>query len=216
MKQLIIPFLLLPAMAAGQSMRSQGVFEIPFASTGHVIELTVENASSIPQSSVTISTGAIPAWLTLEPRDIALEELAGRAERTARFTFAVDRTAPVNSDHALVFTVNGDQGQAWSKTITLRIAPPESFELFQNYPNPFNPTTTIAYQLPLESRVRLVIYDLLGKEVSTLVDGHRSAGYHQAEWDASSVSSGLYVCRIMATGHDGSEMVQNRMMMLVR
>lgn len=216
MNHLIIPFFLLPATAAGQSIMSHGAIEIPFASAGHVIELTIENASSIPQSSITVNAAALPAWLTLEPREYALGALPGRTGKTARFMFAVEKAAPVNTDHTLTFTVNGSPGQTWSKGVTIRIAPPASFELFQNYPNPFNPTTSIAYQLPLESRVRLVIYDLLGKEVSTLVDGHRSAGYHQVEWDASDASSGLYVCRIMATGHDGREMVRNRMMMLVR
>lgn len=207
---------LLPVAAFAQSGPEAGAHEVPFASAGNVIELAIENTSSIPQSPVTVSAATLPAWLMLEPRESALGDLPGRTEKTARFTFAVDRTAPVNSDYTVVFTVSGNQGQAWSKTVSIRIAPPESFELFQNYPNPFNPTTSIAYQLPHESRVRLVIYDLLGKEVSTLVNGHRSAGYHQETWDASGAASGLYVYRMTARSEEGKEWVQTRAMMVLR
>ena len=56
---------------------------------------------------------------------------------------------------------------------------PKSFELFQNYPNPFNPSTIINYQLPMNSIVTLKIYDVLGREVKTLVSGHEAAEIHQ-------------------------------------
>lgn len=211
MKQFLLSFLLLPAVAVGQE-----VYQIPFASSGNVIELTIGNTSSIPQSSVTVGAATLPAWLALEPPSSAVGELAGRSEKTARFTFAVDKTAPVNTDHVLMFTVNGERGQSWSKTVAFRIAPPETFELFQNYPNPFNPTTTIAYQLPSAARVRIAIYDLLGREVATVADADRPAGYHQETWDASETASGLYMYRITARSEEGKEWVETKAMMVLR
>jgi Secretion system C-terminal sorting domain len=75
---------------------------------------------------------------------------------------------------------------------------PEKFALLQNYPNPFNPTTTIAYSLPARAHVTLQIYDVLGREVRTLVDEYQSAGSHTALFDASKLSSGVYFYRITA------------------
>jgi hypothetical protein len=74
---------------------------------------------------------------------------------------------------------------------------PNTFLLEQNYPNPFNPSTTIRYQLPVASMVKLEVYDVLGKKEATLVSERQSAGYYQFIWNASGLSSGhiFIVCR---------------------
>ncbi len=78
---------------------------------------------------------------------------------------------------------------------------PQDFALRQNYPNPFNPETSIEFTLPVASQVRLVVYDLLGRAVKTLVSGHLTAGYHTVQWDGRDeagrlVASGLYLYRL--------------------
>jgi hypothetical protein len=73
---------------------------------------------------------------------------------------------------------------------------PISFKLEQNYPNPFNPSTTIQYSLPTEGLVTLEVFDMLGKRVSTLVNQEQSSGPHQAQWNAQSISSGIYFYRL--------------------
>jgi parallel beta-helix repeat protein len=75
---------------------------------------------------------------------------------------------------------------------------PEAFELSQNYPNPFNPSTTIRYALPSSSQVKLVIYDLLGREITTLVDEEQSAGWKEVQWNGSAFSSGIYFYKLQA------------------
>ena len=81
---------------------------------------------------------------------------------------------------------------------------PKDYSLLQNYPNPFNPTTTITYELPKASYVKLVIYDVLGRSVANLVDGVQAANRYQIEWNPSRLSSGVYFYRIEARSQDNS------------
>jgi hypothetical protein len=77
---------------------------------------------------------------------------------------------------------------------------PESFSLFQNYPNPFNPTTTFKYDMPKESKVHLVLYDINGRLIETLVNEKQQPGYYSIQWDATQYSSGVYIYRIQEDG----------------
>jgi hypothetical protein len=102
---------------------------------------------------------------------------------------------------ALVFT--DDIRDDW-------VAPSKS-SLLQNYPNPFNPSTNISYQLPVAKHVKLVVFDVLGREVATLVDGVEEPGYKSVMWDASGVASGVYFYRLQA-----GDFVQTRKLLLLR
>lgn len=82
---------------------------------------------------------------------------------------------------------------------------PKEYALMQNYPNPFNPNTTIKYALPFTSEVKLTVYNILGKVVRELVGKNQTAGYHEVNFDGSSVSSGVYFYRITAKSADGSK-----------
>ena len=74
---------------------------------------------------------------------------------------------------------------------------PETISLLQNYPNPFNPATRIAFELPQPDEVTLTIYDVTGRRVATLLDGaHKPSGRHETAFDASGLSSGLYIYRL--------------------
>jgi len=75
---------------------------------------------------------------------------------------------------------------------------PTRFDLKQNYPNPVNASTTIAYDVPEVSHVRLTVYDALGRTVATLVDEEMAAGRHTVTWDARDTSSGTYFYRLEA------------------
>ena len=88
---------------------------------------------------------------------------------------------------------------------------PASFALDQNYPNPFNPTTSINYALQEDIRVSLIVYDMLGREVTRLVDGFQHAGTHSVSFDAARLSSGTYIYRLEAGAFS-----QTRQMTLVK
>lgn len=68
----------------------------------------------------------------------------------------------------------------------------------QNYPNPFNPITKISWQAPVGSHQTLKVYDMLGKEITTLVDDYREAGRYETDFDATSIPSGVYFYRLKA------------------
>ena len=88
---------------------------------------------------------------------------------------------------------------------------PNEYSLHQNYPNPFNPTTVMSYQLPATGPVTLRVYDVLGKEVATLVEGVQSAGMHSVRFDGSSLQSGVYFYRLQ-TG----EFIETKKLMLLK
>ena len=88
---------------------------------------------------------------------------------------------------------------------------PISYTLEQNYPNPFNPTTTIKFAVTKESNVNLSIYNVLGELVSTLVNEQLKTGYHQYEFNASNLASGIYIYRIIA-----DDFVETKKMVLLK
>jgi hypothetical protein len=94
-----------------------------------------------------------------------------------------------------------------SGRFTIRSAPsavddremvPDRFGLSQNYPNPFNGMSAIGFQIPAFAWVKLGVYDLLGREVAVLVNGERPAGNYLVQWNANSLASGVYICRLQA------------------
>lgn len=103
---------------------------------------------------------------------------------------------------------------------------PAGFALFQNYPNPFNPSTTIRYALPRHSHVTLAIFNTLGQQVATPVQGEQDAGYHETTFDARGLASGVYLCRLRVrpsgsaewrdSGSGAAEVVRTMEMLLVR
>lgn len=88
---------------------------------------------------------------------------------------------------------------------------PNNFELIQNYPNPFNPSTIISYQLSANSFTTLKVYDAIGKEVATLVNEMKEAGYYSTTFDAAKLPSGIYLAKLQS-----GDKIQMKKMMLVK
>ncbi|WP_337865892.1 T9SS type A sorting domain-containing protein [Ignavibacterium sp.] len=102
----------------------------------------------------------------------------------------------------------------YSSVVEVEVLGPKEFSLAQNYPNPFNPSTSIDFTLAVDSRVTLKVFDVLGQEVMTLINGNYTAGSHKVNFDASGLNSGVYVYRIDATGIDGKTFSASRKMIL--
>ena len=88
---------------------------------------------------------------------------------------------------------------------------PKSYNLSQNYPNPFNPGTVINYQIPHAAKVTIKIYDIIGNEVSTLVDGNKAAGNYSVTYHALNLASGIYIYELRS-----NEFISRNKMMLIK
>ena len=106
--------------------------------------------------------------------------------------------------------IDNDGKFEYSKSIEIELTPNE-FSLFQNYPNPFNPSTTIKYALPQNGKVRLVLFNMLGEELSILVDEIKEAGIHEFNFNAKDLGSGIYFYKI-----ETSNFVSVKKMILVK
>src|SRR4030095_8995681 len=125
-------------------------------------------------------------------------------------------------------TVLGDSGvlNAWCIVITYYICEggiqtieiPNHYILNQNYPNPFNPVTKIKYGLPENAIVKLVIYDIMGREVTTLVNERKTSGTYEVEFDGAALSSGIYFYKLEArpVGSSTGDFIQTKKMLLVK
>jgi hypothetical protein len=213
---------------------AQNVHQLPFASSDNTIELGLSNSSGSAASGITIRVLNIPSWLKFSAAEQRIAAIKANEEMPALFSFSVEKTAPVNKEYALRFVISAPTGERWTKEITVSIAAPERFELFQNYPNPFsakgarqpsvglgsasggNPATAISYQLSANSRVSLKVFDLLGREIVTLAEEEQAAGYHQAVFDGSGLSSGTYVYQLMVTDEQAHRQVLRKAMLLVK
>lgn len=114
--------------------------------------------------------------------------------------------------------VNIAYGDAWKIGADDNIVSvkPENFYLSSNYPNPFNPSTRINYAVPEEANVILKVYDMLGSEVAALVNETKRAGYHIVDFDASNLSSGIYIYRITALRGERILFNESKRMMLMK
>ena len=126
------------------------------------------------------------------------------------------KLSPGKYNYRLKQNGSGGESAYFNLDNTVEIGVPSKFALQQNYPNPFNPKTKINFDLPEDSRVRILVYDMTGREVMTLVNEIRTAGYHSYDFDAGSVlSSGTYFYRMIANAN-GKEVIFTKKMVLVK
>jgi hypothetical protein len=93
---------------------------------------------------------------------------------------------------------------------------PTVFAINQNYPNPFNPSTQINFELPEKAKVSLTVYNVMGQEVATLVNTQMQAGFHDISFEASNLSSGVYIARLVAVGNTGEQFIKEIKMQLIK
>ena len=105
-------------------------------------------------------------------------------------------STPEDGQFTLLYLTNEETGLLTDIEDASSAEVPTAFTLSGNYPNPFNPQTTIRFSVPEPSPVRLVVYDVLSRQVRVLVDGVRDAGMHEVVFEARDLSSGTYLYRL--------------------
>ena len=132
------------------------------------------------------------------------EDISVRIDENLSYTFEINQAAKANPK-PVTGMINGpkkataeyaDRFLITTQPRELDSTIPDAVALNQNYPNPFNPTTQITYELPQQTDVRLTVYDMVGRQVATLVNETVQAGVHNVNFDASSLSSGVYIYRL--------------------
>jgi len=192
-----------------------GAFDVRFESAegGTMVKTHPEETEEITEFPISIQATSYPLTVTWQIVGGGLYELGEvidghtLAAKSLRGTGSM--TISSSAVQKLVLRVVGSDGL------------PEEYSLSQNYPNPFNPTTVIKYALPVESKVTLKIFNVLGQEICRLVDEVQLAGYKSAEWDlrnqqGPSVASGVYFIRMSAEGKDGRTFSAVRKALLIK
>jgi plastocyanin len=191
---------------------------INFPQMVHVI--TVQDFSFTPQS-LTVQVGDTVRWNAVQGHHNV------RADDNS-FTSGPPATAPWTFNHVFASTGTnpyycephggpGGTGMSGTVIVTPAVSVDENknvvkeFKLDQNYPNPFNPSTSIKFQIPSSGFVSLKVYDLLGREVSTLISEYKSSGNYEIEFNASKLTSGFYIYQLKS-----SSFIQTKKMLLLK
>ncbi len=173
----------------------EGVFDARF-STNRMLEVVKEGESkTIP---IQVSYAQYPLTISWEMKDRPV---------TASLIIGA-REIKMTGNGSTVIT---DLKASIALRVVGKTDLPREFALRQNYPNPFNPSTTIKYDLSVDSRVTLKVFNILGQEVVTLVSEDQKAGYRSVEWNASNMASGVYFYRLQA-----GDFVASRKLLLLK
>ncbi len=149
--------------------------------------------------------------------NVGFVEGSGSIDSPRSFSFADENTAGSQKYFYRLKQIDFNGAYEYSQMVEVEIPAPVGFELTQNYPNPFSkgssgsPNTKIAFTLPVDSNVRLVVYNALGEKVSELINGARKSGYHTVEFNAGNLPSGIYYYRLTA-----GQFSQTKKMAIVR
>ncbi len=137
----------------------------------------------------------------------------GTSTETHNYAY-VDKNLSVGTYSYRLKQVDYNGTFEYSDVIEVDVTPPAEYSLTQNFPNPFNPSTTITFSLKADANVSLRVFNVLGQEVASIVNGMMNAGSHQIDFTAAELNSGVYFYNIVADGVDGSSFNSTRKMIL--
>jgi hypothetical protein len=171
------------------------------------IVLTIANNYSmdIKQMRVEFDQKSLPEWVTVQNTVQTIDIPKGQQAQKKLSICLTVKNAPAEARAEILFTLKDAVGNNWNFKTAIQVTSnlPTTNILYDNYPNPFNPVTTISYFFKENLTAKLIIYNVLGQKVRTLVDAPQSARKHLIQWDACNdngqrVSSGVYFYRISA------------------
>lgn len=177
-----------------------------FYSNQYVNNIDLQPLFVAPTSGIGIEYNAMTANWNLKNNSPCINK--GNPDKTGYGGFLKD----LNGFNRFVGVVDiGAYEYQETTNIDFGNALPKVYQLYQNYPNPFNPATKIKYQLPKDGHVSIIVYDILGREVATLVDAYKVRGRYDVTFDASKLSSGIYIYQFRA-----ADFVSNKKLILLK
>jgi hypothetical protein len=200
-----ISFLILFFLLLSASALTQTTYEVTPGVKNNQIVLQLANISQT-ESADDIHVKLVKSSDNLEfnKNEIELQNINSVEEKEVTFSFDVKYNAVITKPDTITFLVTGSNNVYLTKEFVLRYTAPTEYKLEQNYPNPFNPATKIRFTIPnVETRhasslqtVSLKVFDILGNEVTTLINEPKETGYYEVEFNASSFASGVYIYRL--------------------
>ncbi len=143
--------------------------------------------------------------------------VSGNGSSTEKHNYSfTDASAVTGKYFYRLKQVDFDGSVSFSNTVEVEVGVPAEFSISQNYPNPFNPSTTIKFAVPVESNVTISLFNTLGQQVANVVKGNFTAGSHEYNFNASSLSSGIYFYTIEANGVNGKNFTATKKMTLMK
>ena len=131
--------------------------------------------------------------------------MKGIGEREVRLKLTVENNFKANYAVSEIYNDRGTLGKSNPINLSYKgVLEIKDYSLEQNYPNPFNPSTRIKYQIPKNGKVTIKVYDMLGREVKTLVNEFKEKGRYEVTFDGENLSSGIYICRMKADKYSSS------------
>jgi hypothetical protein len=173
-----------------------GAFDARFETADGGSMVQTRNGQSASEFTVKVQSDAYPLVLSWDVNDRVYEATAGSWKQVLRGT-GTSRIANNEVEKIVLRLVSAGEL-------------PRQFELSQNYPNPFNPSTVIRYDIPTNAIVKISIYDMLGREVATLVNGNQMAGHYNVTFNAKNLPSGVYLYSL----HAGDRTFVQKMLLL--
>jgi len=191
----------------GKANNENGLYNLPISIantkgvTSIYTEVEVNNGVEVKGISVRLPEG----WISSSVVENGKVKFAAAGTNPLNDGVIANVQLKLENKEAVVSVVgNAKLNEEISASLNAKVREiPSEFAVSQNYPNPFNPTTTIKFAIANDARVNLVVYDMLGQKVRTLIDGEQEAGYYSVRWDGtndfgSKVSSGIYIYRLQA------------------
>ncbi|MDP2302407.1 MAG: T9SS type A sorting domain-containing protein [Ignavibacteria bacterium] len=165
--------------------------------TGEGVELKWETASETNNRGFEIERSDYSELAQEEWLQVGFVEGNGTTSITQSYNF-IDNSAVSGKYLYRLKQIDLDGTINYSNKVEVDASIPNDFVLYQNYPNPFNPTTTIKFALPTDSKVLLEVFNVMGKKVKTLINSELKSGYHNYEFNANTLSSGIYFYKLNA------------------
>jgi len=138
----------------------------------------------------------------------------GTTNETKNFSFS-DRANTGKYNYRLKQIDFNGNFEYFNLSNEVEVGVPNAYAISQNYPNPFNPTTKIDFDIPFDGKVSILLYDISGRQVGSLVKDIKTAGYYTIQFNASNLASGMYFYRIVAEGN-GQNFVSTKKMVLIK